>query len=67
MVTKDFPGGARGKESACQFRRHKRHRFDPWGQVDPLKEGIATHSCQENPMDRGAWQTAVYRVAKNWT
>ena len=25
-----FPGGASGKEPACQGRRHKRHRFDPW-------------------------------------
>ena len=25
-----FPGGASGKEPACQCRRHKRHRFDPW-------------------------------------
>ena len=25
-----FPGGASGKESACQHRRHKRHGFDPW-------------------------------------
>ena len=24
------PGGARGKEPACQCRRCKRHRFDPW-------------------------------------
>ena len=24
-----FPGGARGKEPACQCRRHKRHGFDP--------------------------------------
>jgi len=23
-------------------------------------------SCLENPMDRGAWQAAVYRVAKRW-
>ena len=27
---KGFPGGADGKEHACQCRRHKRHRFDPW-------------------------------------
>ena len=27
---KGFSGGARDKESACQCRRHKRHRFDPW-------------------------------------
>ena len=25
-----FPGGANGKEPACQCRRHKRHRFNPW-------------------------------------
>ena len=25
-----FPSGTSGKESACQCRRHKRHRFDPW-------------------------------------
>ena len=25
-----FPGGARAKELACQCRRRKRRRFDPW-------------------------------------
>ena len=25
------------------------------------------YSCLENPMDRGAWQATVYRVAKNRT
>ena len=25
-----FPGGASGKEPACQCRRHKSLRFDPW-------------------------------------
>ena len=25
----DFPGGASGKEPACQFRRRKRGGFDP--------------------------------------
>ena len=29
VVSEGFPGGSRGKELACQFRRHKRHRFDP--------------------------------------
>ena len=23
--------------------------------------------CLGNPMDRGAWQATVHRVAKNWT
>ena len=26
----DFPGGTSGKEPACQCRRYKRLRFDPW-------------------------------------
>ena len=25
------------------------------------------HSCLENPMDRGAWQATVHRVAQSWT
>ena len=25
------------------------------------------HSCLENPMDRGAWQATVHRVAKRQT
>ena len=38
-----FPGGAGGKEPACQCRRCKRGRFDPW-QEDPLESSMATHS-----------------------
>ena len=40
------------------------------GQEDPLEEGMATHSsilAWKNPMDRGAWQAKVRRVAKNQT
>ena len=29
-MTVAFPGGASGKEPACQCRRCKRHGFDPW-------------------------------------
>ena len=25
------------------------------------------YSCLENPVDRGAWQATVHRVAKSWT
>ena len=32
------------------------------GQGDPLQ-----YSCLENPMDSGAWQTAVHGVAQSWT
>ena len=32
------------------------------GHGNPLQD-----SCWENPMDRGAWQTTVHRVAKSRT
>ena len=31
------------------------------GNGNPLQ-----YSCLGNPMDRGAWQATVYRVAKSW-
>ena len=40
------------------------------GREDPLEEEIPTHSSilgLENPMDRGAWQAIVHRVAKSQT
>ena len=59
-----FPGGANGKEPACQCRR-----YETW--VPPsLEEEMATYSsilaCRI-PMDRRAWQTTVYRVTKSQT
>ena len=40
------------------------------GQEDPPGEGNGNtlqYSCLKNPMDRGAWQAAVYGVTKNVT
>ena len=34
---------------------------------DPLEEGMASHSCLENPMDRGAWWAAVHSVTQSQT
>ena len=39
-----FPGGAGGKEPACQCRRLGRRELGSLGQEDPLEEGMATHS-----------------------
>ena len=42
-------------------------QVQPLNQEDPLKEGMATHSnilILENPMNRGAWQATVRRVAR---
>ena len=68
-ATYSFPGGASGKEPACQRRRHKRCGFSPRvGKVpwrrhgDPLQ-----YSCLESPMDRGAWWATVHKVTKSRT
>ena len=40
------------------------------GWEDPLEEGMTTHSsilAFRIPMDRGAWQATVHRVAKSQT
>ena len=37
-------------------------RFPGGGHGNPLQ-----YSCLENPIDRGAWQTTVHRVAKSQT
>ena len=36
-----------------------------WGRVPGGGHGnLLQHSCLENPMDRGAWQTTVRRVTE---
>ena len=37
------------------------------GQEVSLEEGMATHSCLENPMDRGAWEVTVDGLAQSQT
>ena len=47
----DFPGGTSGKEPACQCRRLKGRRFDPWVRRSP-SEGSGNpvqYSCLGNP------------------
>ena len=68
---KGFPGGASGKEPACQCRRLKRGGFDPWvGKIPWKRRRHPTppqDSCLENPMDRGAWWATVQAVTKSQT
>ena len=45
-------------------------RVQSLGWQDTLGEGNGyplQYSCLENPIDRGAWQAAVYGVAKSMT
>ena len=50
-----FPGGASGKEPACQCRRLQRHRFSPWVRKIPWRRdgNPLQYSCLGNSMDRG--------------
>ena len=64
-----FPGCASHKEPACQCRRLKRLRFNPWvgkipwrGHGNPLQ-----YSYLENPMGKGAWGATVHSVSKSQT
>ena len=69
MNFKGFPGGASGKEPACQCRRCKGLGSDPWvGNIPGKENGYPLHySCLGNYMDRGAWLATAHRVAKSRT
>ena len=66
-----FPGGASGKEPACQ------HRYTDVREVDSILglgrspgEGHGNplqYSYLENPMDRGTWEATVHGIAKSKT
>ena len=63
-----FPGGASGKEPICQFERHETQVLSLVGRPPGRGHGNPLqYSCLENPMERGAWQTAVHGVAQSWT
>ena len=49
--------------------RYNRRWFDPWiGKIPRGRHGYPLqYSYLENPMDRGAWQSTVHRVAKSGT
>ena len=51
-----FPGVLSGKESTCQCRRCKRHRFDPWiekipssRRCNPLQDSCRESSMEDDP------------------
>ena len=66
LSVQSFPGGSDSKESACNVGDSglipSLGRSPGGGNVNPLQ-----YSCLENPIDRGAWQATVHRVAKGWT
>ena len=64
-----FPGGASGKEPACQCRRRKKNgSFPGWGRSPGGGHGNPLqYSCLEDPMGRGAWWATFHGVTKSQT
>ena len=62
-ISKGFPGGSVGKQSACNAGDSGSisglGRSPGEGNGNPLQ-----YSCLENPMDRGAWWAIVYGVPR---
>ena len=69
LINTGFPRGASGKELTSQYRRRKRHGFNPWVRKIPCRK-----AWQPTPvvlpgqsMDRGGQWATVHRVAKSRT
>ena len=63
-----FPGGSVGKEPACQCRRGKRPRFDPWVRKIPWSgawQPTPVFLSGESPWTEepgGLWPKGLHRV-----
>ena len=64
-----FPRGFSCKEPTCQYKRHKRHRFNHWVGKMPWRKAWhqLQYSCLVNPMDRAVWWTPVHRITNSQT
>ena len=64
-----FPDGSVGKQSACNARNVGDAGSIPGGVRSPGDghRNPLQYSCQEVPVDRGAWRATVHRVAKSQT
>ena len=65
----DFPGGVVVKKPPANAKDVRNAGSIPeWGRSPGGGHGNPLqYSCLENPMNRGAWQTMVHRVAQSWT
>ena len=67
----DFTGGSVVKKSAvsaedCQLQKmQEMHLFCPGRAPGEGNGNPPQYSCQENPMDRGAWRATVHGVTES--
>ena len=64
-----FPGGASGKEPACQCRRHKRRGFNPWVRKIPWRRKWQSTPVFLPGKSHGQrnLEAVVHRITKSWT
>ena len=71
-----FPRWLSGKRICLPRQESEEKLVQSLGQEDPPEKGNGNslqYSCLENPMDKGAWRTALHKVTKsqtrlnNWT
>ena len=60
LVVKNLPANAEDARDACSIPELERSTGE--GHGNPLQ-----YSCLKNPMDRGAWQAVIHRVAESQT
>ena len=68
---KGFPGGASGKEFACQYRGRRRLEFDPWvGKIPWRRKRQSTPvflpGKSQTEVPRGLQSTGPQRVGHDW-
>ena len=59
-----FPSSRSGKEAACQCRRRKRYRFNPWVGKIPWRRGWQPTPIFLPGESHGAWWATVHGVAR---
>ena len=65
-AVKGFPGGAGGKEPACQCKKHKRHGFHPWVRKIPWRRAWQPTLVFLPGESHGQRNLAGYSPIPNW-
>ena len=62
-----LPDSASGKDSTCQWRRHKRCAYDPWVRKMPWRRAWQPTSVflPGETHGQGAWKATVHRVTQS--
>ena len=66
-AVRGFPGGAGGKEPACQWKKHKTHEFHPWVGKIPWRKAWQPTLVFLLGESHGQRSLVGYSPVPNWT